>query len=483
PPVQNGEADDRLVEVDESVQVSDAEGDTTNGGFRGEWCTRHTRAFEVQTVIIDGPTNPNPATDYGPVMELRFLGGVQEVGRSALLVNDRLLVDYGLKTGTPPQFPVGSSRGTAGVDPEAVVASHGHLDHVGAMPALLSGDRRPPIHWTPPTRELALTLARDTLKLHGGTYDCPFTETDLRRVTQVSETQGYRESFAAAGHEITFFNAGHIPGSAHVLIDDGETRLLYTGDFHTADQRLVAGTTARPEADVVVTESTYSDVEHEDRNRIESDFAESVKTTLWEGGTVVVPAFAIGRTQEMLLICEAHDIPCYVDGMGKRVTEMLRQHPDYVRDPDALRRAKSHARFVTGRDGQRERIADQNVAIVTTSGMLSGGPAMTYIPAIRQRPTNKIALTGYQVEGTPGRELLETGGAEIDGRRMPVSAQVERYDFSAHADRHGLRSFLDAYRDVPVLVTHGDRCGDFATELRGEGFESQAPELGETVRV
>ncbi|ACV12062.1 beta-lactamase domain protein [Halorhabdus utahensis DSM 12940] len=410
-------------------------------------------------------------------MKLRFLGGAGEVGRSAILVNESLLLDYGMKTETPPQFPVGT------VDPEAVVASHGHLDHVGSIPSLLSGSRRPPIHWTPPTRELALTLARDTLKLHGGTYDCPFTEVDVRRVTQVSETHGYREPFEVAGHEVTFFNAGHIPGSAHVLVDDGETRLLYTGDFHTDNQRLVAGTTARPDADVVLTESTYSDVSHEDRATLEERFAESVKTTLWEGGTVVIPAFAIGRTQEMLMICEAHDIPCYVDGMGKRVTKMLRRHPEFVRDPDALQRAKSHARFVDGRDGQRKRIAAQNTAIVTTSGMLSGGPAMTYIPEIRDRPVNKIALTGYQVEGTPGRDLLETGSAEIDGQRMPVAAQVESYDFSAHADRAGLDAFLDAYRETQLLVNHGDRCEQFAAELAGDGFDATAPSIGETVEV
>ncbi|CCQ33902.1 mRNA 3'-end processing factor protein [Halorhabdus tiamatea SARL4B] len=410
-------------------------------------------------------------------MDVQFLGGAGEVGRSAILVNDSLLLDYGMQTGTPPQFPVGS------VEPEAVVASHGHLDHVGSIPSLLSGDRRPPIHWTPPTRELALTLARDTLKLHGGTYDCPFTAVDVRRVTQVSETHGYREPFEAAGHEVTFFNAGHIPGSAHVLVDDGETRLLYTGDFHTDNQRLVAGTTARPDADVVLTESTYSDVSHEDRATIEERFTESVKTTLWEGGTVVIPAFAIGRTQEMLMICEAHDIPCYVDGMGKEVTKMLRRHPDFVRDPDALQRAKSHARFVDGRDGQRKRIAAQNTAIVTTSGMLSGGPAMSYIPEIRDRPVNKIALTGYQVEGTPGRELLETGSAEIDGQRMPVAARVESYDFSAHADRDGLRSFLDAYRETQLLVNHGDRCEQFAAELAEDGYDATAPAIGETLTV
>ena len=299
-------------------------------------------------------------------MNVRFLGGAGEVGRSAILIDDSLLLDFGMKTADPPQFPVETP------DPDAVVVSHGHLDHVGAIPTLLSGDRRPPIHWTPPTRELTLTLARDTLKLHGGTYDCPFTEEEVRRVTQVSETHGYREPFEAAGYEITLYDAGHIPGSAHVLVDDGETRLFYTGDFHVDSQRLVAGTTARPDADAVICESTYSDVAHDARSAVEERFAESVKTTIWEGGTVVVPAFAIGRTQELLMICEAYDIPCYVDGMGTDVTEMVRRHDEFVRDPDALQRATSHARFVTGRDGQRKRIADQNTAIVTTSGMLRG---------------------------------------------------------------------------------------------------------------
>ena len=411
-----------------------------------------------------------------------------------MLVNDALLLDFGMLAGNPPRFPVETP------EPDAVVVSHGHLDHVGALPSLLSGDARPPVHWTPPTRELALTLARDTLKLHGGTMQCPFTETDVKRLTQVSEPHGYRETFTAVGHEVTLYDAGHIPGSAHVLVDDGDTRLLYTGDFHTDDrsggeaasdpangreaavsgQRLVPGTTARPDADAVICESTYSDVTHEARATVEDRFVESVERTLWEGGTVVVPAFGIGRTQEMLLVCEAHDIPCYVDGMGQEVTRMLGRHPEFVRDADALRRATSHARFVTGRNGQRKRIADQKAAIVTTSGMLSGGPAMTYVPEIRANPTNKITMTGYQVEGTPGRDLLETGSAELDGRRMPVSAQVEQYDFSAHADRERLLSFLDAYRDATVLVNHGDRCEAFADELAADGFDASAPAVGDS---
>ncbi|MFC4990224.1 MBL fold metallo-hydrolase [Saliphagus infecundisoli] len=421
-------------------------------------------------------------------MRLEFLGGAREIGRSAVLIDDALLIDYGMDTGTPPAFPVGD------VEPEAVVVSHGHLDHAGAVPALLAGQPRPEIHWTPPTADLCTVLARDTLELHGGSYACPFTEADVARLAQHSHTHGYGEPFEAAGYEITFYDAGHIPGSAHVLIDsagrspredDGDTRLLYTGDFNTEDQRLVSGTTARPDADVVVCESTYADTTRPPRAEIEGAFAERVERTLWEGGTAVVPAFAIGRTQEVLSILAEAGIECYVDGMGKRVTELFDRprNRDSLRDPDDLRRAKGHARFVSGRDGQRERIADSNTAVVTTSGMLQGGPAMTYVPAVRANPTNLIALSGHQVEGTPGRDLVETGSAEIDGRRMPVSARVEAYDLSAHADRDGLEAFLDAYRAATVLAVHGDRPEAFAADLRGEGFDARAPELGERVVV
>ncbi|MFC4407362.1 MBL fold metallo-hydrolase [Haloarchaeobius iranensis] len=425
-------------------------------------------------------------------MEIRFLGGAREIGRSAILVDDSLLLDYGMASGNPPQYPVDQP------EPDAVVVSHGHLDHVGAVPSLLSGDERPPIHWTPPTAELARVLARDTLKLHGGSYDCPFTEAELKRLTEVSHTHGYRQPFEAAGYEVTFFDAGHIPGSAHVLVDsagrspagdrtqsddDGDTRLLYTADFHTEDQRLLGASRARPDADVVVVESTYSDTERESRPAIEHRFVESVTSTVWEGGTVVVPAFGIGRTQEMLCILGAHDVDCYVDGMGKDVTRLFQRHDGFVRDAETLRRGASNARFVTGKPGQRERIAQKNTVIVTTSGMLHGGPAMAYVPEIRSSPTNKVAFTGFQVPGTPGHELLERGRAEFDGRILPVAAQTEQHDFSAHADSDGLWEFLGSYRDAQVLVNHGDNCEDFAAELVAGGFDAAAPRLDETVEV
>ena len=416
-------------------------------------------------------------------MDVEFLGGAREVGRSALLVNDSLLIDYGMETSTPPQYPLD-------VEPDAVVVSHGHVDHAGLVPKLLEGDKRPAVHWTPPTREIVDLLARDTLKLaqrRDGPWGRPFTSVEVSKLGEVSQTHGYGEPFEAAGHTVTFFDAGHIPGSAHVLVeeagrnpdDDGGTRLLYAADYNTADQRLVNPSTARPEADVVVTEATYSDVEREPRRETENRFVEGVKRVLHGGGTVVAPAFAVGRTQELMLVADAHDIPVYVDGMGIEVAHRLRRHLDYLRDGDAYKRACGHARFVTGGNGQRKRIAEEHALVVTTSGMLSGGPALTYIPEIRGNPQNAVFLTGYQVEGTPGRELLEHGRFHTGDRTLPVAAQVDSFDFSAHADHTGLREFLDAYRDATILVNHGDRCEDFADELRSDGFEASAPERGE----
>ena len=414
-------------------------------------------------------------------MEVEFLGGAREVGRSAALVDDALLIDYGLLTADPPQYPVRDP------EPDAVVVSHGHLDHVGAVPALLKGDRRPAIHWTSPTADLTRTLARDTLKLHGNSPRCPFSEEHVARLGEVERRHGYAEPFVVSAggidYEVTLFNSGHIPGSAHVLVDDGETTLLYTGDFHTDDQRLVSGTTARPDADAVICEATYADVSHEDRRSVEARWAERVQTTIWEGGAVVAPAFAIGRTQELMLVAAANDLTPYVDGMGTEVTRLVRQYPEFLRDPEALRRAKGAARFVTGRDGQRERIAAENECIITTSGMLAGGPVHSYLPKIRGNPTNLVTLTGYQVEGTPGRELQDRGRLAINGTVRPVSARVESFDFSAHADRAGLESFLDSYRGARVFITHGDRCAAFAAELRADGVAASAPPIGERLDI
>ena len=228
-------------------------------------------------------------------MELTFLGGAREVGRSAVLVNDDLLVDFGVKTGEPTLYPVVSPS------PDAVVVSHGHLDHVGALPTLMSDF--PPVYGTPPTRQLARTLGEDTLKL--GTRR--FQREDLMRLSQAWEDRGYGETFVpgTTDYDVTIHDAGHIPGSASVVIDDGKDRLLYTGDINTTPTRLLEPAAEPPSVDTVVVESTYFEHEHTDRDELERRFVDSVRETLYEGGDVIVPVFAIGRTQEILMVFEA----------------------------------------------------------------------------------------------------------------------------------------------------------------------------------
>ncbi len=409
-------------------------------------------------------------------MDFTFLGGAREVGRSAVLLNDDLLVDFGVETANPTLYPVSSPS------PDAVVVSHGHLDHVGALPTLMDGF--PPVYGTPPTRELARTLGEDTLKL--GTRR--FQREDLMRLSQAWEDRDYGEGFSpgTTDYEVTLRHAGHIPGSSSVLIE-GDENVLYTGDINTTPTRLLEPIDDPPRADTVVVESTYFDHEHTGRAALERRFVDSVRETLYEGGDVIVPVFAIGRTQEILMVLEEHDVPCYVDGMGVDVMRTLRHHPDYIRDPGALKRAANHAREVD--PSRRKDVLDQGRAIVTTSGMLSGGPAMTYIKETYDHPGNKICLTGYQVEGTPGRTALDEGRAEIDGTVLPLSAQVEAHDFSAHADGAGLRSYVRDAVDAGaerVLAVHGDEHNTtaFAEWAREElGVEAEAPEVGEGVTV
>ncbi|XGI83232.1 MBL fold metallo-hydrolase [Halorutilales archaeon Cl-col2-1] len=415
-------------------------------------------------------------------MRISCLGGAREVGRSAFLI-DGLLVDYGMKTGNPPEFPLSRA------DPDEVIISHGHLDHVGALPTLMHD--YPPVHQTPPTRNLSELLANDTLKIvqRSGSYRAPFSREDVSRLSEVSRLHGYgdREGFEAAGFDCDFHHAGHIPGSASVRIDDSETRLLYTGDINTTQTRLLEAASPPPPADALVVESTYFNYEHEDREKVEEEFVRSVRETLHQGGDVLIPVFAIGRTQEILMVLAENDIPCYVDGMGCDVTTILREHPDYVRDPGALKRAWNHARKVD--PSKRDRVLGNGAAVVTTSGMLTGGPAMYYIKGLFDNPANKICLTGYQVEGTPGRRALESSRAEIDGKILPISAQVELHDFSAHADGDGLKSYVEKAVEngvEEVLCVHGDDddCVSFAEWVRESlGVDAHAPKLGEKVEI
>ncbi|WP_048170351.1 MBL fold metallo-hydrolase [Methanosarcina sp. 2.H.A.1B.4] len=411
------------------------------------------------------------------VLELSFKGGCREVGRSGLLVNGEILLDYGIKAGDIPEYPQN------GMEPKAVLVSHGHLDHCGAVPNLMY--LSPEVFMTPPTAEFTSLLGRDTLKLAETTLSgvAPFDPNDLQRLNQLTWRKDYGETFKTHGYSACFYNAGHIPGAAgiHLESESGES-LFYTGDFSLQETRLVPGAEKFPEADTLVLESTYFGEEHIPRKETEERFIESVRETLERGGTALIPAFAIGRTQEILMLLDAHGIRAYVDGMGREVYKILKKYPEYLRNPDLLDRAFGRASSV--KDRHREYVLKEPSVIVTTAGMLNGGPALYYLSRLYKDPKSKILLTGYQVEGTNGRLALKHGVIETGGDVLALKPKIEQYDFSAHCGDQELKQLVKNFckkGTERVFVVHGEKTEAFAQWISEEiGVEAYAPANGES---
>jgi len=400
---------------------------------------------------------------------IQFLGGCREVGRSAILV-DNIMLDYGLKPSNPPEFPINS------VAPKYVVISHGHLDHVGVTPNLMDYD--PKIFMTPPTLDLSDMILRDSMKVM---RNPPYTQKQFRQFESNVVEVDYEEKFYVDGWEITLFNAGHIPGSASVHMSK-DVNLLYTGDIKLEETRLLEPAYKDfPETDILIVESTYFGVEHPDRKELERAFVESILETLDNKGHVVISAFAVGRTQEVLMILEDYGITPYIDGMGREVCGIIERYPDYVKSVKALRRAIKNA--IPVERGKRERLLDEPCVIVTTAGMLNGGPALFYISRLYNDEKSKIILTGYQIEGTNGYMALNSGTIDLGNRIVKLKMKVEQFDFSAHSDDGQLKDLVKEVVDRGaeiVFTVHGEDCEGFAAWIRENlGVEAYAPRNGD----
>jgi len=405
-------------------------------------------------------------------MKIRFLGGCREVGRSAILV-DHVLLDYGMKPCDPPLYPLNGLR------PSSVVVSHAHLDHSGMVANLM--DLKPKVFMTPVTRDLLLLLAHDTLKISKRQGIFPFDAEDIQLLMQRVQPVAYQDDFEVDGYSARLFDAGHIPGSASIYLD-GKKRLLYTGDINALNTRLLNGADVRyPNVDVLVIESTYFGQTHPSRKTLERQFVESIIQTLDDGGSAILPCFAIGRTQEILMILDAYGLSPYVDGMGVDVQQIIERYPPYVRDIDKLRDAFDNAKVVEPE--RRSLILKEPSIIVTTAGMLNGGPVLYYLGKVHDDPRSKILLTGYQVEGTNGWNALKRRCVEINGEMIPLSMQVEYYDFSAHADDIQLKKIVKECKNVEtVFSVHGDDAEGFAQWIRENcGCDAIAPKNGDEI--
>ncbi len=403
-------------------------------------------------------------------MKVSFLGAIGEVGRAAILVETKeakILLDYGVKPAEPePLFP----GHVPAKDLDAVIITHAHLDHSGAVPLFMLNGRRTKVYATDMTFKLCDILLRDFLKLSG--YYVPYEVLEVEELIRRGVRVEYGETIQVKDAEITFLDAGHIPGSLQVLINADKT-LFYTGDFSTIKTRLLRGTRYFPkDADAVIIESTYALTEHPKREELEKEFVRSVREVIDLGGRVLVPAFAVARSQEIMCVLEAYGIreSISLDGMAVKVLDLFLENKEFINGYQLLYSAAKHVTKIDDRR-KRRRASERPGIIISPAGMLKGGPAAYYVEKIFDDPYSAIFLVSFQVPGTPGAKLLEEGKLVVRGEEVQVKARVQQFLFSAHVGRRELRSYLKHVKsDAKVFAIHGepDACRDLANYAKTE---------------
>ncbi len=409
-------------------------------------------------------------------MEVSFFGAAREVGRSCILVSTdktRILLDAGVKLGKKEEHPQIEDNVLRSID--GIVLSHAHLDHTGYLPHVYSNGYNGSVFATKPTAELTTVLISDYLHISNPP---DVTKEGVKNATSRYKVKEYNKDFSIGDIKVRLIPAGHILGSSMVKLSDGRSSLLYTGDLNLAKTKLFDGAEVKNlSAETLIIESTYgapADIFQKERD-IMKEMAASIKETIHNGGKIIIPSFAVGRAQEVLLLLDDYlnsgilpKAPIYVDGMINKALRIHRHNVIYCRkelqsrilmsDYDPF---KSKNFVPVERKSMRGKIIseDESSIIVTTSGMLTGGPAMFYLSHMSKNPLNKLITVGYQAEGTLGRELQEGAKTvEIDGRKVSIGLKVETYHMSAHADRPSLENTINGVKNLQnVFIVHGEK--------------------------
>ena len=418
-------------------------------------------------------------------LQIRFLGGTNEVGRIAIAVKARktqVLLEYGVMLNHEPGFPMHIPP----KDVDAILLTHSHLDHSGAIPVFYIHGRKP-LFANQLTLELSQLLISDFI--HLSSYYLPYEYLELKSMIRNGKHVDFGEKKKIGDLTFQLFNAGHIPGSAQILLESEGKKLLYTGDFNTTDTRLLEGAkTDYGELDAVIIESTYADEDHTKRSELEKRFIEDITDVVESGGVVLVPAFGVGRSQEIACILTAHhfEYPVYLDGMAREASRIMMNNRQFLRDPKLFMEAVHSVEWIEGWRDRRKATKKPGV-IISPAGMLKGGPAAFYISRVGKKSHNGVFLVSYQIPGTPGRQLLDKGICVIDGKVQKVKARVEHFDFSSHCGASELKAFVEKLRGNPkIFVVHGaeGNCELFAKWIRDEvGFDATAPKAGDKVNI
>jgi Cft2 family RNA processing exonuclease len=450
-------------------------------------------------------------------MKLTFLGGAEEVGGSSLLVETagrRLLVDCGIRPSPRARWGLAGdqipdlSLIDQGGEVDAILLTHAHTDHSGALELVTGRFPQAPVFATPPTIALVRVLHQDARRIMQSRLEeegeLPlFDDRAVERLMSAFVPAPFKERMPLGeGLAVTFFPAGHIAGAAMLGLESMEGRLLITGDLSISPQRTVDG--ARPPAfhpDLLVVESTYGGRLHANRQVQERRLVEAVTSVVEAGGKVLIPAFALGRAQEILLIlAEAQRrgdlpaVPVWADGMVRSICAAYTSFSDYL--PLALqeRRASFFEGHIQPVQNQEQRNAicwePGAAVIVASSGMLAGGPALSYAKLLARNPQHAILLTGYQDEESPGRRLQEAaergaGTIRLGKEKVDVQCRLGVYSLSAHADEAQLVSLVETLNPGRVLLVHGDEAARLSLQqaLASRGRSVELPFAGQSIET
>ncbi len=447
------------------------------------------------------------------MLNITAYGAAQEVGRSCILIEDKdrkILLDCGLKLNhdSPTSAPEGIEEHIE--DLNGVIISHAHLDHSGYTPGLFALDYQGTVFMTPPTKELASVLWYDHLKIEG---DRHFNSEHITITQKNIVGQNYGTKFKIAdGITAQLYDAGHVLGSAGVLLDWDGTTIFYTGDQMSSPTMWHdAARLPEDEVDIVITEATNALRPVPSRKQTISDLSKTILRAVARKSKILIPSFALGRSQELqVAIADNFEelVPTYVDGMILKMNKIYKKYFDIkwvshsVLQWTAERTLDSpfdhpmitpiHKRNGNSKETMRRELMKQTKSciIITTSGMLEGGPIHSYLKYAGSDPNTLITLVGYQVEHTIGRSVYDGARNLIlsspDGVKTAVqlNAQVEKFNFSAHAPINGLHAHLKQLNPQHVMIVHCQtEAGTALKSAINSEFETNLLNRTETVTV
>ena len=459
-------------------------------------------------------------------MKITFIGATHEVTGSCYYLEaaaKKFLVDCGMEQG--PDYYENQDIPVKGSDLDFVLLTHAHMDHSGNLPAIYAKGFQGPIYATQATCHLCDIMLRDSAHIQmfeaewrnrkGRRQGKPefvpaYTMEDAMGVIQNFVPCPYEKTIKPAeGISVRFVDAGHLLGSASIEItiqEDGkEKKIVFSGDIGNLNQPLIKDPVYLHDADYVVMESTYGDRSHGDRPDYVAMLTEVIQHTFDRGGSVVIPSFAVGRTQEMLYFIRqikeegrvhGHDnFKVYVDSpLANEATTIFNEHIYDCFDEEAMALVKKGINplmfpglktSITSDDSKAINFDEDCKVIISASGMCDAGRIKHHLKHNLWNPNNTILFVGYQAIGTLGRALIE-GATEVKlfGETVAVGAKIRQMPgISGHADVNGLMTWIKAFKEKPekVFVTHGDDevTEIFARRLQEElGLDSMAPFSG-----